>query len=94
MLQEESRIQNWKVMACHVQANTKNDVDLHFVVAERYFASLKEWHEVFLMVNGGQLCLAYRKRTFDHFGATGGIQRLIRPLQRGIKQRLKERNVK
>lgn len=42
--------------------------------SEMYFASLKEWPEVFVVGKEGQLCDAYRKGPFDPFNATGEIQ--------------------
>jgi len=46
------------------------------------------------MVKEGQLCNASHKKPFDHFNATGEIQRLLRLLQRRIKQCLKKGNIK
>lgn len=62
--------------------------------SETYFASLKKGPTVFVVLREGQLCNAYPKKPFDHFSATGEIQRLIRLLQSGIKQCLKKRKHK
>lgn len=59
--------------------------------SEIYFASLKKGPAVFVVLREGQLCNAYHKDPFDHFSATGEIQRLIRLLQIRIKQCRKKR---
>lgn len=59
--------------------------------SEIYFASLKKGPAAFVVLGEGQLCNAY-KNPFDHFSATGEIQRLIMLLQRGIKQCQKNGN--